>query len=92
MAGFLPGSVEAFYFDRALWLWGTRIEAEMDKAAANVKSKNKALPTAARNRVLNSYIRPHDKDKGVFRDPALQMSKKKDDVQDGMVIGGDSFG
>lgn len=90
--GYRPGSVEAFYFDRALWLWGTRIEAEMDKAESKVKSKNRNMAAAARNQVLNSYIRPKgEKNKGVFRDPALQFSKKPG-VHDGIVIGGDSFG
>lgn len=83
MVGFKPGTVESFYFDRGIWLWGSRIESEMDKASA--KAKSKILGNGARQRVLNSYIRPGST-KGVYRDPA--MGKKASPQQGRTVIGG----
>lgn len=46
--------VQAFYFDRAVWVFGTTMEADMDKAGQ--KAKKPKQQEAARLRVMHKWL------------------------------------
>lgn len=63
--------VKRFYVDRAIWMFGTQIENEMDEAGS--KTKDSRQGQAARTAVLNKYLNP-GLAVGQFRDPAKQIA------------------
>lgn len=46
--------VQAFFFDRALWLYGTTLEADLEKVAAKAKKPKQA--EQAQIRVLQKWL------------------------------------
>lgn len=90
LVGYPTGSVGAFYFDRGLWAYCTKIEADMDQASNNAKDHKSAH--ASRQRVLDSYIAPGETH-GRFRDPANLWGKKPKPEEENfdLVVGGDRF-
>lgn len=56
--------VRAFYFDRAVWLFGTTLEADLEAAADGVKKEKAAR--AKQQMVLATWLGG----KGMYRDPA----------------------
>lgn len=80
--------MQSFYFDRGLYLFCGKIESEMDMAEIGKKTAAEAMH--ARQKILDKYINPSET-KGQFRDPALTFGKKKEQVNQEFVIGGDRF-
>lgn len=80
-SGAVGASYRAFSLDRAVWFFGTSVEADMDKAEAeasdrfkNSKSKNAekqkaAAVNRARQDVLNNYLQIKSPEKGKFAEP-----------------------
>jgi len=56
-----------FYFDRAVWSFGSLVDSEMERASE--KSKTTKSATAKRMMVLNKYIAGDTR--GRFKDPAM---------------------
>lgn len=46
--------VQAFYFDRAVWVFGTTLDADLEKAGADAKKP--AQQEAARMRVISKWL------------------------------------
>lgn len=64
--------ITAFYFDRAVWMFGGSVQSEMDAVESGTKN-HKSVP-ARKKMVLNKWIpakTPHEK--GRFRDPAVAV-------------------
>lgn len=75
----------ALSFDRAVWTFGTAVEADMD-AAEQAMSRGKNKPKAeavsrARQRILDSYLdigkAREVTEKGRYRDPALSRNRRR---------------
>ncbi len=66
----LSDGVLAYYFDRAVWTFGSAIQSEMDEAERKSKS-SKSLP-ARQRMILNKWVPPPGgaTAKGRFKDPA----------------------
>lgn len=63
--------VTAFYFDRAVWMFGQAVQSELDEVEA--KSKNPKSTPSRQRMVLNKWIpAPAGKTTGRFRDPAIR--------------------
>lgn len=89
LVGFPPGSVRAFYFDRGIWIWGNKVEAEMNQAEQG--SSNAGFARAARLRVFNRHMGEKDDTKGAYRDPAKSISQRAEEPGE-IVLGAGSFG
>lgn len=57
--------VRAFYFNRAVWVFGTTLEAHLESAAEGVKNEKRAR--AKQQMVLAVWL---GHTKGMYRDPA----------------------
>ena len=66
LAGLLDPLVK-FYFDRAVWSFGSVVDSEMEQASEKAKTTKSA--TAKRMMVLNKYIAGDTR--GRFKDPAM---------------------
>jgi len=66
LAGLLDPLVK-FYFDRAIWSFGSVVDAEMEQSSEKAKTTRSA--TAKRMMVLNKYITGDTR--GRFKDPAM---------------------
>lgn len=89
LVGLLSGSVRAFYFDRGIWLWGNKLEADMNRAEQG--SSNAGFARAARLRVFNRYMGEKDDTKGAYRDPVKSIPQKAEEPGE-IVLGAGSFG
>lgn len=71
----LLGSIERYYFDRAVWAFGSAVQAELDQveeAASRGKSKTSPKTIQARKQmVLNKWIPAPESTKGRYKDPAI---------------------
>lgn len=75
----------ALAFDRAVWTFGTAVEADMDAAEqAMNRGKNKPKAEAvsrARQKVLDNYLDTGKArevaEKGRYRDPALSRNRRR---------------
>lgn len=75
----------ALAFDRAVWTFGTSVEADMDAAEQAMnrgKNKPKAQAVAhARQKVLDNYLNigkaREVTEKGRYRDPALSRNRRR---------------
>jgi len=68
-----PSRPKAFYLDRSVWHFGSKLENEMDKAENAVKLAN--MKRSARLGVFNKYmaVDPDFKPVQRFKDPAVKM-------------------
>lgn len=75
LLGLTPGSLEAYCFDEAVWYFGTVVTNELDEASQPKKSKGSSKAQAARQRVLDKYLKGSGaKDaKGQYADPMALM-------------------
>lgn len=74
-----PGP-RAYYFDKAVWSFGMKVEHDMDVAESRVKKQDPKMVTEARRRVLMGHMAPElPKEATVkrYRDPAAGAGKKK---------------
>ncbi len=62
-----------YYFDHAVWLFGSAVEADLEEAGR--KAKNERLATARRLMAMNRWV-PSKDGKGIFRDPASRTPGK----------------
>lgn len=81
--------IKAYYFDRGIWLFCSKVENEM--AAAEAKVKNPKLGRAARQRVLARHIYGGSM-AGVYKDPAPSLKPKPQPEAEEIVVGDDFFG
>ncbi len=58
--------VQALFFDRAVYMFGTQVEADMDQASQKAKKSTQA--NAARLRALNKWL---GIEHGAFRTPTI---------------------
>lgn len=63
----IANSAKAFFFDRAVWLFGSTLEAEMEAVTKNVTKAKVA--EAKQQAVLAKWLAPSGV-KGLYRDPA----------------------
>ena len=73
-------SIEAFYFDRAIWRWASGVEIDMDEAAENAGKGSKSpekFKRAARLRVLDKALKTRGQPQK-FKDPALGLQKQSE--------------
>lgn len=64
---YITGTAKAFFFDRAVWLFGSTLEAEIETSTKNL-TKAKAIE-AKQQMVLSKWLAPSGV-KGLYRDPA----------------------
>lgn len=85
LIGLRPGTLKAFYLDRGIHLWASRVESEMNQAESS--TKNPKLAHGARVRILEKHLSANEPKK--FKDPSAAAKKPdpKEDIE--MVIGGD---
>ncbi len=85
----IPPSIRAYYVDRGIWLFCSRIEGEMEEAGR--RASNPVFARTARLKILNSYIDPDSvkTGKGMYKDPAATVKPKEPEVQD---LGANFFG
>lgn len=62
--------VVAYYFDRAVYLFGMTVDGKMDEAGRNAKGDHQTK--AARQRVLDQYLKVETK--GRFADPVQKKA------------------
>lgn len=71
----LQGSIAQYYFDRAVWAFGSAVQAELDAVEdAATRSKSKTSPKtiqARKQMVLNKWIPAPESTKGRYKDPAI---------------------
>ena len=61
-------TLTAYYFDRAVYVFGSTVESKMDEAGEGAKNTKQAV--AARTKILRKYLGEKDSTAGRFRDPA----------------------
>lgn len=71
---YLRSSLVAFYVDRAIWRFGSAIDAELSQAENNAKNEKAAM--SKRLMILSKWIPESRNSKGMYRDPAAGMSKQ----------------
>lgn len=67
----LTNRLHAFYFDRAVWLFGSTLENELELASEN--SKDVKTAKRDRQRVLDRWFPQQRNVKGRFKDPATMF-------------------
>lgn len=73
--GISPKRPKGFYLDRAVWYFGNKLEADMDKAEKSVKLQN--MKYSARVGVFNRAmsVEPGFREVKRFRDPAIKIKE-----------------
>lgn len=71
-------SIKRFYFDRGVWLFGTKVEAALQQAEQqarkNKKKTSQAAVNMARQQVLDKMLKiPAERRAKRFKDPAIQF-------------------
>lgn len=64
----IKNSVHRYYFDKAVWRFGSAIEADLNAVAE--KSKTAAATRAKQAMVMAKWMGAGKKTKGLYRDPA----------------------
>lgn len=64
----------AYYFDRAVYVFGSTVESKMDEAGEG--AKNVKAGVASRTRVLRKYLGTQDDTQGKYRDPAKGRTER----------------
>lgn len=70
-------SIQAFYFDRAVWRWASTVDNQMETAADNA-GKGKKNPEKFRNQARTKVLEKALQTRGQprkYKDPALGLSK-----------------
>lgn len=73
MMGMERSRPKAYYLDRCVWFFGSKLEADMDKAEQS--TKNAKMKRSARIGVFNSVMSHDENFKPVkrFKDPAVRL-------------------
>lgn len=67
----LQDPILCYYFDRAVWLFGSSVEADLNAVDANAGKNAKSVPSR-KQMVLNQWIpAKNGNSQGRFRDPAF---------------------
>ena len=65
----------AYYFDRAVFVFGTHVESKMDEAGEGAKNTKQGMQ--ARTRVLRKFLgTKEDSTQGRYRDPAKGRTER----------------
>lgn len=76
----LTDPLQRFYFNRAIWIFGTNVENDLDEVdnkSTGKKVSQKAL-ASKKQMVLNKWLPPKDGNtRGRFKDPAIGAFGKR---------------
>lgn len=66
----LSDKIQCYYFDKAVWIFGTEVEADIERSSA--KAKTDRGREQKRIQVLRKWI-PEFSEQRKFKDPALRF-------------------
>ena len=67
----ISGTVRRYCLDRAVWMFGSTLDSELERAIDSCKNEKEM--ERARNRVFDRWFPEHKMAPAIFKDPAALM-------------------